>query len=60
MSDSLLENRDDMKKADKDFPVCGKIELTGEENYPQKIYDIVCELAVFFYGIENKSEENKS
>lgn len=47
-------------EADKNFPVCSNEEIAAEESFPQKVYDIVGELAAFFFEIDNKSEENKS
>ena len=60
MSKSLPENNDNINDTEKKFPLCDKVDPTAEDNFPQKIYDIVRELAAFFYGIDNKSEESKS
>lgn len=60
MSTGLPENKDDLKKTDSKFPLCEKVDPSGEDNFPQKIYEIVGELAAFFYEIDNKSEESKS
>ena len=51
--------KDEIKSENKNFPLCDQVDVAAKDNLPQKVYDLVEELAAFFYEIDNKSEESK-